>query len=157
MTATGLTSETGAVSFQFTATTDLNGRACVVVACNTKYQLKMLSSGGIIVHPTHSLPVGFPFANVINGVTFTTTLPTNQDDNANGPVFLNQQFSFACPATPQFFFKFAVEPIRPALYGSLNAGPGWYPDPPAVAPACAYLVVLNLLNVSTTSQTIDSC
>ncbi len=157
VTATGFDSETGVASFQNTATTDQNGRACLFVDCGTKYLLKMFSRGGITVHPTHSLPVGFPFANVFNGVTFTTTPPANQADYANGPVFINQEFSSACPATPRFFFKFGVVPTRPSLYGSLNAGPGWYPDPPAEAPACAYLVVLNLPNVGTTSHRTYSC
>ena len=149
VTATGFDSETGVVSFQTTATTDQNGRACLFVACDTRYKLQMLSRLGTIVHPTHSLPVGFPFSNGINELTFTTTPPANQADSANGPVFINQ-FGNACPATSQFFFKFAVQPIGLSLYGSLNAGPGWYPDPPAQAPACAYLVVLNLLKVGTT-------
>ena len=125
--------------------TDQNGRACLSVVCGLKHIVKLFSSGGIIVHTTHSLPDGFPFTNRVNGFEFTAIPPANQVDNVNGPVFRSQRWDDCYSrSNSSFYFMLAVPPIRPYLYGRLNAVNRWFPDPPAKWQACAFLVILNV-------------
>ena len=145
------TIENGRFIGSTSAISDQNGRACLLVACGLKHIVKLFSRGGIIVHSTHSLPDVFPFNNTVNGFEFTATPPANEVDSVNGPVFRSESRTDSCRAyNSSAFFMLSVLPTRPYLYGSLNAGNRWFPDPPAKWQACAFLVILN---VSTTNNT----
>ena len=67
---------------QTRATTDQNGRACLVILCGFKHTVHLLSSAGVVVHPTHYLTT-FPYVNTPNGFEITA----DQEDNVNGPLY----------------------------------------------------------------------
>ena len=99
--------------------TDTNGKACLLVACGLRHIVLLESSEPVYVHPTHHLPAGFVFTNYDAGFEFTAPLVSSDD----GPVF---PFSWSGQRCYQgnhtsYHFKLAKAPLRPSLYGSLNA------------------------------------
>ncbi|KAK2176611.1 hypothetical protein NP493_652g03046 [Ridgeia piscesae] len=146
---TAFTFDKGQLNSRATATTDMNCRACLSVVCGLRLIVRKVSRGGTLVHPTHSLPDGFPFTNVVNGVEFTATPPDSEAEQTNGSVFLLQGLTDGCRAdvSSPFFFRLAVAPIRPSLYGSLNADRGWSPTRrrhPPRAPSSSYSTYTNV-------------
>ena len=126
------------------AYTDQNGRACVTVLCGLRVVIRLQSTSPVLVHPVHFLPAGFPFTNRADGFELTPAFPTTP----NGPVYRKILWGSGsgCYRSNQsdYHFMLAKTPIRPALYGSLNAvemRPGfdnsWYPNPPAQREVCA--------------------
>ena len=127
---------------QTRATTDQNGRACLVILCGFKHTVHLLSSAGVVVHPTHYLST-FPYVNTPNGFEFTA----DQEDNVNGPLYRWRAADgnrCLVSDTSTYHFKLSVPPIRPNLHGSLHAGNSWFPPPPAKWQACALLLLINV-------------
>ena len=132
--------ENGQPFGQTIATTDQNGRACLGLLCGFLHYIYIVSSEGVIVHTTHYLPNMFQFENTASGFD----LIADQVDNDNGPLFRWQWAGNRCLDSDVFHFKLAVPPIRPYLFGSLNAVKSWFPPPPAKWQACAFLVMINV-------------
>ena len=133
--------------------TDQNGKACLLVACGLQHIVRLESLEGVIVSPTHFLPAGFPFTNRVDGFAFTATSPATQDDNVNGPVFRYRGWRSSCylANSSAYHFILAKPPVRPSLYGSLNAvemRPGfdlsWFPNPPADREVCMIQVAITV-------------
>ena len=136
--------------------TDVNGKACLLVACGLQHIIRIESHQGVIVHQTHRLPGGFGFTNRANGFQFVA----NVGDSVNGPVFVNSGYRRGCSDldSTAYHFKLARPELRPSLYGSLNAvemRPGfdlsWYPKPPSKREICALQVVILVSKSSTNS------
>ena len=135
-----------------TASTDRNGRACVVVLCGQRAIIRIESAGVYQVHPTHFLPDGFAFSNRATGFEFTAPSSSisisSSSTDPRGPVYRKPTWSdsgecYDSNATA-YHFMLAWEPLLPSVYGSLNAvelRPGfpnsWYPNPPAQREVCA--------------------
>ena len=129
--------------------TDQNGKACLLVACGLQHIVRLESLEGVMVHPTHFLPAGFAFTNRVDGFAFTATSPATQDDNNKGPVFRYRRWRSSCYSanSSTYHFSLAKPPVRPSLYGSLNAvetRPGyalsWFPNTPADRQVCVLQV-----------------
>ena len=129
--------------------TDQNGKACLLVACGLQHIVRLESIEGVMVHPTHFLPAGFAFTNRVDGFAFTATSPATQDDNVKGPVFRYRRWRSSCYSANSlaYHFSLAKPPVRPSLYGSLNAvemRPGrdlsWFPNAPADREVCVLQV-----------------
>ena len=125
--------------------TNTDGKACLLVACGLRHIVLLESSEPVYVHPTHYLPAGFGFTNYAEGFAFTAPLVSSND----GPVF---PFSWSGQRCYQgngssYHFKLAKAPVRPSLYGSLNAvemRPGfdnsWFTGADAEREMCAVQV-----------------
>ena len=134
-----------------TASTDQNGRACLVVLCGLHVIIRLKSSSPVLVHPVHYLPVGFPYTNRVDGFELTPAFPTAP----NGPVYRMAVWNSGCYRSNQsdYHFMLAKTPLRPSLYGSLNAvemRPGfdnsWYPNSPAQREVCALRLIVTVRN-----------
>ncbi|KAI0223002.1 hypothetical protein LSAT2_025748 [Lamellibrachia satsuma] len=133
--------------------TDRNGKACLLVQCGVRVIIRLESStGDIIVHPTHDLPVGFPFTNRADGVELTPVRPTT---DTNGPVYPFTIWNFDAAKPSDFHFMLSITPPRPSFYGSLNAvemRPGfdnsWFPNPPSQREVCVVRVNVQTLEAS---------
>ena len=128
---------------------DQNGKACLLVVCGLQHIVRLESVNGVTVHPTHHLPFGFAVTNTVDGFEFTATSPATQVDNVNGPVFKYRAWRSICSSSNSstYHFSLAKPPVRPSLYGSLNAvemRPGfdlsWFPNPPAGREVCVVQV-----------------
>ena len=152
--------ENGLFIGQTQMNTDVNGKACLLVACGLKHIIRIESYQGVIVHQTHHLPGGFGFTNRPDGFEFVA----NVGDTVNGPVFVNSGYNRGCYGkdSTAYHFKLARPELRPSLYGSLNAvemrpgfGLSWYPKPPSDREICALQVVILVSTYST--KTCDYC
>lgn len=133
--------------------TDQNGKACLLVGCGLQHIVRILSLEWVIVHPTHYLSAGFAFTNRVDGFEFTATTPATQVSNVKGPVFRYRAWRSRCNSanSSAYHFILAKPPVRPSLYGSLNAvemRPGfvksWFPNPPAKREVCVLQVGLTV-------------
>ena len=122
--------------------TDLNGKACLIVACGLENIVKLEPQLGLIMHPSHHLPSGFVFTNTDAGFRFVATV----GDPINGPVFLNHGWRSLCYTanSSAYHFKIAKKAIRPSIHGSLNAVEmrrghenSWFQNPSAERELCA--------------------
>ena len=133
--------------------TDQNGKTCLLVVCGLQHIVRLESVNGVIVHPTHHLPFDFAVKNTEDGFEFTATSPATQVDNVNGPVFKYRAWRSICFSanSSAYHFSLAKPPVRPSLYGSLNAvemRPGrdlsWFPNPPADREVCVVQVAITV-------------
>ena len=122
--------------------TDLNGKACLIVACGLEHIVKLEPQLGLIMHPTHHLPSDFVFINTYVGFKFFATI----GDPINGPVFLNHGWRSLCYTanSSAYHFKIAKKAIRPSIHGSLNAvemrrglDNSWFQNPSSERELCA--------------------
>ena len=129
--------------------TDTDGRACLLVACGLRHIILLESSDPVYVHPTHHLPVGFGFTNLDKGFEFTAPLVSSDD----GPVFPFSWYGQRCYQgnDTSYHFKLAKAPLRPSLYGSLNAvemRPGfdnsWFTGSDSEREMCAVQVAISV-------------
>ena len=125
--------------------TDLNGKACLIVACGLENIVKLEPQLGLIIHSSHHLPGGFVFTNTDTGFRFVATV----GDPINGPVFLNHGWRSVCYTanSSAYHFKIAKKAIRPSIHGSLNAvemrrghNNSWFQNPSAEREVCAVQV-----------------
>ena len=134
--------ENGLVVARTQAVTDRDGKACVLVACGLRNIIKTYSQFGVIVHPTHHLPEGFGFTNLVGGFEF---VPTVGNSANNGPVFANNGWIGECDTldSTAYHFKLSTVVPLPSYYGSLNAvelrprfDNSWYTGSPSEAEVC---------------------
>ena len=99
--------------------TNKDGRACLLVTCGLQHIVLLESREPVYVHPTHHLPAGFGFTNRDEGFEFTAPIVSSAD----GPVFSYNVYGQRCYQgnDASYHFKLAKAPLRPSLYGSLNA------------------------------------
>ena len=99
--------------------TNTDGKACLLVACGLRHIILLESIEPVYVHTKHHLPAGFVFTNYDAGFEFTAPLVSSDD----GPVFPFSWSGHRCYQgnDTSYHFKLAKAPLRPSLYGSLNA------------------------------------
>ena len=145
--------ENGAIIHRTSDVSDADGKACVIVLCEQEHIVKIESSDGVIVHPTHSLPTDFIVLNTADGFQFTATPPATEVSALDGPVFTHQSSSDGCAAVDSsaYHFKLAIPAVRPNLDSALSAVEiragfenSWFPNNSSNREACAVQVEIKV-------------